>query len=121
MADLANHIWSAINNSTPYLLSELEKTPPNPDNNDHSGIIPAKLDASITAHLLSCSTVALLLYVDVYINDFIALSHGGSADRRRVHDHVFQATEKVFRPNAPGNSMWQEPNSLKKLQKGDTE
>ena len=118
MADLANHSWAADTNSTPHLLSALMDNPPTPDNGAHSRIIPPDLDVYITMILpLDCS-VALLCYLDIYVDYFIALHQGGTADRRRVCNQVFHNMEKVFRPNNLGKQMRQESKSAKNLKKG---
>ena len=116
---LANQIWSTTSNASLHPLSKLVDVSPAPDDDSYAGIIPAKLDMSITAPLPPRITVTLLCYVNVYVNDFIALSQGGHADRHRVCNHIFHTIDKVFRHSAPGYPTQQEFNSLKKIQKGD--
>ena len=77
------------------------------------------MDASITSLLLPDSPVDILCYVDVYIDYFIYLSQGGTAYRRRIHYHIFHTIVRVFRTNAPGKNTRQDPNSIKKLKKGN--
>ena len=81
MADLANQIWTAAANAASHSLSLLVYTPPDPNDDSHTGIIPTELDASITARLPPISTVNLLRYINVCVDDFIALVQGGPAYR----------------------------------------
>ena len=58
-------------------------------------------------------------YVDVFVDDFIKLAQGEST-RRRVRSLLFHALDSVFRPNDFYDSCQRrEPNSIKKLRKGD--
>ena len=58
-------------------------------------------------------------YVDVFMDDFLALVQG-TADQSRVRSTLMHAIDTVFRPlNPQDNPNRQEPISLKKLRKGD--
>lgn len=58
-------------------------------------------------------------YVDVFVDDFIKLAQG-EATRRRVRSLLFHALDSTFRPNDFHDSIHRrEPNSIKKLRKGD--
>lgn len=58
-------------------------------------------------------------YVDVFVDDFIKLAQG-EATRRRVRSLLFHALDSTFRPNDFYDSLHRrEPNSIKKLRKGD--
>ncbi len=58
-------------------------------------------------------------YVDVFVDDFIKLAQG-EATRRRVRSLLFHALDSTFRPNDFYDSVHRrEPNSIKKLRKGD--
>ena len=60
-----------------------------------------------------------LSYVDVFMDDFIALAQGKS-NRQRVRLHLFHAVDSVFRPNDYYDILARrEPISLSKLRKGD--
>ena len=60
-------------------------------------------------------------YVDVFIDDFIALAQGTSADKRRVRQLLMHAIDTVFRPlDAQDSPSRREPISVKKLQNGDS-
>lgn len=61
----------------------------------------------------------LLSYIDVFVDDFLALAQG-DANRRRVRKVLMHAIDDVFRPlDADDNPARREPVSLKKLEKGD--
>ena len=104
VVNLDNLSWSATANTAPHLLLALTYNPPDPDDYLHAGIISAKLYMSITVCLPPISTVILLCYINVYVEYFIVLMQGGTSDRSRGHNHIFQATEKVFRSNVPSES-----------------
>ena len=65
------------------------------------------------------STKELLAYIDVFVDDFIALSQG-SYNRQRVRNILLRAVDQVFRPNDfHDDSFRREPVSIKKLKQGD--
>jgi hypothetical protein len=58
-------------------------------------------------------------YVDVFVDDFIALCQGDS-NRRRIRRILLRAVDQVFRPNDFHDDQFRrEPVSLKKLKQGD--
>ena len=58
-------------------------------------------------------------YVDIFVDDFMALAQG-RLNKRRVRRALLQAIDQVFRPLEPNDpSTRREPVSIKKLQKGD--
>ena len=58
-------------------------------------------------------------YVDVFVDDFIALCQGDS-NRRRIRRILLRAVDQVFRPNDFYDDQFRrEPVSLKKLKQGD--
>jgi len=58
-------------------------------------------------------------YVDVFVDDFFKMAQG-EATRRRVRSLLFHALDSTFRPNDFYDSNHRrEPNSIKKLRKGD--
>lgn len=62
----------------------------------------------------------LLFYVNVYINDFVCLAQGDAAARALEHRHLFHTTDATFCPNDNiDGPVRQEPNSLKKLRRGN--
>lgn len=62
--------------------------------------------------------LTLLQYIDVFVDDFIALATPGN--RNHVRDTLLHAIDSVFRPNDFYDSEYRrEPVSLKKLRKGD--
>ena len=65
------------------------------------------------------SSNELLAYVDVFVDDFIALSQGPQ-NRQRVRNILLRAVDQVFRPNDFHDDHFRrEPVSLKKLKQGD--
>ena len=69
---------------------------------------------------LSRKNPRLLAYVDVFVDDFLALAQGPIGRLRNVRRHLFHAIDRVLRPldedDAPQRK---EVNSLKKLDQGD--
>ena len=60
-------------------------------------------------------------YVDVFVDDFIALCQGSSNEKARVRQTLLHSIDKVFRPNDFYDSHHRrEPISLKKLRQGDS-
>ena len=58
-------------------------------------------------------------YVDVFVDDFVALAQGRSGSRR-VRRILLHAVDDVLRPlEATDNKFRREPVSLKKLRQGD--
>ena len=67
---------------------------------------------------LPCDAKPLAI-VDVFVDDFIKAAQGMST-RRRVRSLLFHALDSTFRPNDFHDSLHRrEPNSIKKLRKGD--
>ena len=58
-------------------------------------------------------------YVDVYCDDYCCLCQGGPSFRAQARRHIFATIDRVFRPNDELDAQRQEPNSRKKLAKGD--
>ena len=59
-------------------------------------------------------------YVDVFVDDFIALCQGSNAQERQVRRTLLHAVDTIFRPLSPTDSPYRrEPVSLKKLREGD--
>ena len=79
----------------------------------------ARLDTPIARDpsLPTCTTLAA--YIDVFVDDFIALCQG-HANRRRVRRLLLRAVDQIFRPNDFYDSQFRrEPVSIKKLKQGD--
>ena len=65
------------------------------------------------------SSFNLAAYIDVFVDDFLALCQG-TQNRRRVRRLLLQAIDQVFRPNDfHDNQFRREPVSIKKLKQGD--
>jgi hypothetical protein len=63
---------------------------------------------------------APLNVVEVYMNDFILISHLPKAERAATRRVLFECIDAVIRPLLPGdNPQRKEPNSVKKLAQGD--
>jgi len=61
-----------------------------------------------------------LVYIDVFIDDFISLAQGNSNCRRHLLRTLLHSIDQVFRPLDPQDPTDQkEPISFKKLQSGD--
>ena len=61
-----------------------------------------------------------LAYVDVFVDDFIALCQGNKVTRSNVRSTLLHAVDSIFRPNDFYDSIHRrEPISLKKLRQGD--
>ena len=74
---------------------------------------PAARDPSLPANM------TLAAYIDVFVDDFIALCQG-HANRRRVRRLLLQAVDQIFRPNDfHDDAFRREPVSIKKLKQGD--
>mmetsp|Transcript_21377 Transcript_21377/g.62348 ORF Transcript_21377/g.62348 Transcript_21377/m.62348 type:complete len:118 (+) Transcript_21377:3723-4076(+) len=58
-------------------------------------------------------------YVDVYIDDFIALIQGTRQERQKETRHIFHTVDRLFRQNDYDHTIRQEPNSIKNLRRGD--
>ena len=83
-----------------------------PDNQDVTSP-PPLCDPSLPTTGQPCA------YVDVFVDDFVALAQGRSGGRR-VRRILLHAVDNVLRPlDATDSKFRQEPVSLKKLQKGD--
>ena len=80
-------------------------THPAPSDDSRSVIIPAELNTFITTRLPPSITVALLRYINVYVNYFITMTQVGPAYRNRVCDHAFHGIDKFLYPNAPVDPM----------------
>ena len=57
---------------------------------------------------------------DCYVDDFVLLAQGGRKRRRRLRRILFHCVNGAFRPPDADDDKWKkDPNSLKKLLKGD--
>ena len=60
-----------------------------------------------------------LKYVDIYVDDFIALLQGNAEQQRQAMQLLLHILDKIFREGNPLDQYRQEPASVKKLRKGD--
>jgi len=62
----------------------------------------------------------LLRVADCYVDDFVLLAQGGRKRRRRLRQILFNWVDGSFRPPDDEDDIWKkDPNSLKKLLKGN--
>lgn len=113
VADLANQKLLSESPLKYHRLEELANTPPPdfvpPDNLHVQGPLTPRV-----------TTETPIRYVDVYVDDLIALAQGLPTVRRQVTRAVLHSLDDVFRPLAADDlPARQEPASRKKLQKGD--
>ena len=89
-------------------------TPVSPTPCSKSVTTPIARDPCLPSH---SSPVA---YVDVFVDDFIALCQGSNNEKSRVRQHLLHSVDRIFRPNdAMDNEYRREPVSIKKLNQGD--
>ena len=55
--------------------------------------------------------------VDVYLDDFISVFHGGPRERHQILCHLFHQINRVFRPNEESDTDRKDPISRKNLGK----
>ena len=60
-----------------------------------------------------------LAYVDVYVDDFIAVAQGTPRALRTIRRHLLHSIDAVFAPLSPADTHGTEPISVKKLRNGD--
>lgn len=122
IADLANQrLRQGEVHNAPHHLDELaESVQPEPPAQTVAPVasvptlaVPSERDPSLKVNS------APLGYVDIFVDDFIALAQE-SGNSRRVRRILLRAIDDVFRPNDAADSVHRrEPVSLKKLKKGD--
>jgi hypothetical protein len=62
---------------------------------------------------------AALAYIDVFVDDFLALQQGTPAQLRQARGHIFHSLDLLFPPNNHEDRHRKTPNSIKKLKLGD--
>ena len=117
MADLANASLEnpseqATARRTPHRLDTISKTAP-------LDILPIT-----TAHILSIPCTSpfknLLLYLDIYVDNFCGLVQGNQWIRQWVDLILLRLLDRVFRPlDNTDTAFWQEPASIKRMKQGD--
>ena len=65
---------------------------------NNAGAPESQADAS-WEHLPAEQCSAAKSNVDVYLDDFISVVHGGPRERRQMIHHLFHQINRVFRPN----------------------
>jgi hypothetical protein len=104
VADLINHSWALAGLAPVHPLEQFtrppEPTPPDPT-------------------LLPTPTRDPLAYIDVFVNDFLALRQGTLGQLPQARGHIFYSIDLLFRPNDAQHRHRKTPNSIKKLQLGD--
>ena len=103
-ADLINHSWGLADLAPAHPLEQFT-SPPHP-----------------TPHRpTDGATRAALAYIDVFVDDFLALRQGTPAQLRQARRHVFHSLDLLFRPNDAHDRHRKTPNSIKKLRLGDAD
>lgn len=117
VADMANELFRRdMLSHTPHRLDILADTRPAPILSVHSASssIPPPPVRSLGPKQEALNTV------DVYMDDFILLSQLSKEQRTAARRTVFECIDSVLRPLSPtDNPNRKEPNSVKKLAKGD--
>ena len=119
VADLTNHGTKLV---TPHPLEDIAHTMP-PNTDPASSGVPSRafnmaLDTSYAA-FTPAHLDHRVDYTDVYVDDFVTLCQGPPAFRRSAIRNLFHNIDRVFRPNDKFDDMRREPNSTKKLLRGD--
>ncbi len=122
-ADMANQLLHQQSHVPPEhplnsLAAQLDTLHPVPDSSISSSSLPAPLqrDPSLPTHHPSSTPAS---YVDVFVDDFIALCQGTS-NLSRTRNILLQAVNTIFRPLDYYDSIYRkDPVSIKKLHKGD--
>jgi hypothetical protein len=99
-ADLINHSWGLASLAPEHPLERFT-LPPGP-----AAVLPAPRPAP---------SRNALAYIDVFVDDFLALRQGSPADLLAARRHVFHTLDLLFRPNDPADRHRKTPNSIKKL------
>jgi hypothetical protein len=60
-----------------------------------------------------------LAYIDVFVDNFLALRQGTPAQLCQARRHIFHCLDLLFRPNNARDHHRKTPNSIKKLKLGD--
>lgn len=98
---------------------QLASTPPCAATNSSSSS-PTAPSSNPTRNPFLGAYASLLQYVDVFVDDFMALSQGSASDTSYVRRVLLHSIDAVFRPLKPGDHPGRiEPVSIKKLHKGD--
>ena len=137
-ADLANEAIASTANPPSHPLDDLAATmdDPIPPPASHSASSSAAAPAAMPSTLPTPAKKArlcpptkrdpslpisnqLAAYIDVFVDDFVAMCQG-KLNRRRVRRLLLQAVDEIFRPNDFHDSHFRrEPVSIKKLRQGD--
>jgi hypothetical protein len=105
-ADLINSSWAFANLAPAHPLEHFTKPAPSHPVPEHPPPVPAR-DA--------------LAYIDVFVDDFLALWQGIPAQLCQARRHVFHTLDLLFRPNDSEDCHRKTPNSIKKLKLGNAD
>ena len=117
-ADLANKALRLHNTRPrPHHLSTIADNPTNASPPDQPSIPATWNRPPLTPHVATTP----LAYVDIYVDDFLALAQGDANTLDHVRSTLYHAIDTIFRPLHPDDLPFQrkEPISEKKLHKGD--
>mmetsp|Transcript_5804 Transcript_5804/g.9653 ORF Transcript_5804/g.9653 Transcript_5804/m.9653 type:complete len:257 (+) Transcript_5804:43-813(+) len=100
-----------------------DTSPPPSDCNCTNGLPTLTMNSELQqlcASLPASTKSDLLCYGDVYMDNFCLLAQGDASIRNSTRRHLFHVIDCVFHPNNSADSVRQEPNSIKKLRRGNT-
>ena len=60
------------------------------------------------------------MHIEIYLDDFIGVVQGGTAEQTLINCHLLCSIDDLFRPNNIQDRAREEYISLQKLAKGDT-
>ena len=118
VADLAN---DTTQQRRPHPLKRLAETNPPECDPAARGVLTDINKATLEQYFrrLPKDEIAKCLdYVDVYIDNFVALCQSTKAMQRASTRRLFHNIDEVFRANDANNTSQRESNSIKKLKKG---
>ncbi len=127
ITDLANHTLRRRQKSPPHRLTYIADHPNNytPIPTSSTSAVqhhPTPTPVPLHRKALSLSLIRRpLAYIDIYMDDFIALSQGHPAMQHHVRNTLFNSIDLILQPLQPDDVQFNrtEPISIKKLNKGD--
>ena len=88
---------------------------------EDDSVPPPNKDDTKWLHVSPCQQPTALTQVDVYMGDFIKISHGGPTKRKQMMRHLLHTIEHIFSPNELVTTDLKDPISLKNMKKRDSE
>ena len=118
---LTNNSWRACDLPGDYTLEMKANTLPPDTENTEAVIISEKYNESLSYnlhYLPPTKRAELLIYVDVYMDDFIDLYQGDPKKIIQVTPNLFTTIYHIFLPHDEEETHQQDPNSIKKCATG---